>query len=154
MHDYIENHLTMDDGFYMFADIFMKKYHYALLSNDVSDWSRYITEHYGLDKYLPTKIVSADVHCRKPEHRIFELALEKLSVPATDCIFIDNSVENLRTAFTPFFQNRGMANSHAPCMLLEEVRQEFNAIFRQRTVPFTTRGWLYCNQVLLMVLLG
>lgn len=98
MRDYIENHLTMDSAFYLFADAFMDKYHYALLSNDVSDWSKYITEYYGLNKYLPIKIVSADVHYRKPTHRIFEIALERLSVSAEDCIFIDNSVANLRTA--------------------------------------------------------
>lgn len=98
MHDYIENHLTMDNEFYLFANMFMNKYHYALLSNDVSDWSKYITQYYRLDKYFTTKIVSADVHCRKPSHRIFEIALEKLSIPASDCIFIDNSVDNLNTA--------------------------------------------------------
>ena len=98
MHDYIENHLTMDDEFYLFAEMFMNKYHYALLSNDVSDWSKYITQYYGLDKYLTTKIVSADVHCRKPAHKIFDITLEKLSIPASDCIFIDNSIDNLNTA--------------------------------------------------------
>ena len=98
MHDYIENYLTVDKDFFQFADTFAEKYEFELLSNDVSDWSRYITEYYGLDKYIPTKIVSADVHCRKPERRIFEIALETLSVAAADCIFIDNSVENLKTA--------------------------------------------------------
>jgi FMN phosphatase YigB (HAD superfamily) len=44
------------------------------------------------------KIVSADVHCRKPEQKIFNITLEKLSIPASDCIIIDNSVVNLRTA--------------------------------------------------------
>ncbi len=51
-----------------------------------------------MDQYLPIKIVSADVHCRKPTRRIYEIALERLSVAAADCIFIDNSVENLRAA--------------------------------------------------------
>jgi putative hydrolase of the HAD superfamily len=98
MHDYIENYLTIDTGFYIFADAFRDQYHYALLSNDVSDWSKYITEYYGLDKYFMHKIISADVHCRKPERRIFEIALEDLSAAASDCIFIVNSVENLKTA--------------------------------------------------------
>ena len=69
-----------------------------MLSNDVSDWSKYITEFYKLNEYLPIKIVSADVRCRKPENKIYEIALERLGVPANDCIFIDNSVENLRAA--------------------------------------------------------
>ena len=100
MHDYIEHYLTIDQDFYIFADKFLSKYRYALLSNDISDWSKYITKHYGLDKYLPMKIVSADVNCRKPERRIYEIALERLAAQPKDCIFIDNSVENLRTAET------------------------------------------------------
>ena len=42
--------------------------------------------------------MSADVHCRKPDPRIYEIALDRLGVPAGDCIFIDNSAENLRVA--------------------------------------------------------
>jgi len=98
MRDYIENHLTLDEGFIPFAEARKDNYHYALLSNDVSAWSRHITAHHRLDAYLPVKIVSADVHCRKPDARIFEIALDMLGVPAGDCIFIDNSAENLRTA--------------------------------------------------------
>ena len=77
MRDYIENHLTMDEDFYVFAEIMKHKYKFALLSNDVSEWSKYITEHYKLNEYLLTKIISADVHCRKPEKKIYEIALER-----------------------------------------------------------------------------
>jgi len=98
MHDYIENHLTIDEDFYAFAEDMQDKYNYALLSNDVSDWSKYITGFYKLNKYLPTKIVSADVHCRKPDKKIYEIALSLLEVPAEECIFIDNSVANLQVA--------------------------------------------------------
>ncbi|MDR1689394.1 MAG: HAD-IA family hydrolase [Clostridiales bacterium] len=98
MRDYIENHLTMDEGFYVFAEAMKEKYNYALLSNDVSAWSKYITAYYKLDKYFPVKIVSADVFCRKPEIKIFQIALERLGIPAEECIFIDNSTENLNAA--------------------------------------------------------
>lgn len=98
MCDYIENYLTMDENFYDFAAQMKNKYNFALLSNDVSDWSKYITEYYRLNEYLPVKIVSADVHCRKPEAKIYEIALKRLGVSGDKCIFIDNSVENLRTA--------------------------------------------------------
>ena len=98
MRDYIENHLTMDEEFYAFAECMKGKFRFALLSNDVSAWSKYITEFYKLDDYLPDKIVSTDVRCRKPDAKIFEIALACLNVSAGQCIFIDNSVENLRTA--------------------------------------------------------
>jgi len=47
MHDYIENHLTMDDELYSFAERINDKYDYAPLSN-VSEWSKFITEFYKL----------------------------------------------------------------------------------------------------------
>ncbi|MDR2570403.1 MAG: HAD-IA family hydrolase [Oscillospiraceae bacterium] len=98
MRDYIENHLTIDEDFYTFAESIMQKYKFALLTNDISDWSKYITKHYKLNQYFPIKIVSADVHCYKPEKRIYEITLEQLGVPGNECIFIDNNVENLQAA--------------------------------------------------------
>ena len=98
MRDYIENHLTIDEDFCVFAENMMNKYKHALLSNDVSAWSKYITEFYKLNAYLPIKIISSDVRCRKPEPEIFEIALRRIGVQADECIFIDNSVENLHAA--------------------------------------------------------
>jgi putative hydrolase of the HAD superfamily len=98
MRDYIENHLTIDDDFYIFAENMKNKYKYALLSTDVSAWSKYITEYYKLDKYFPVKIISADVHYRKPDAKIYEITLERLGIPVDECIFIDNRVENLLAA--------------------------------------------------------
>ena len=98
MRDYIENHLTMDEDFYVFAENMKNKYNFALLSNDISDWSKYITEYYKLNEYFPVKIISADVNCRKPETKIYEITLERLGISSDKCIFIDNSVKNLQAA--------------------------------------------------------
>lgn len=110
MRDYIENHLTLDSGFIDFAESYYKKYDFVLLSNDVSEWSSYITEYYQLDKYFKHKIVSGDVKCRKPEKKIFELTLEKIKKCPAECLFIDNSVKNLAAAgemgIQPIFFNR------------------------------------------------
>lgn len=98
MKDYIENHLTLDAGFIPFAERFAGQYEFVLLSNDVSEWSAYITEHHGLDKYFSHKIVSGDVKCRKPERKIYELALERIGKKPEECLFIDNTVKNLLVA--------------------------------------------------------
>lgn len=98
MKDYIENYLTLDSGFIPFAEKYYKKYDFVLLSNDVSEWSRYITEYYQLNQYFKEKIVSGDVKCRKPEKKIYELALEKIGKSPAECVFIDNSVKNLEVA--------------------------------------------------------
>ncbi|MBQ7920713.1 MAG: HAD-IA family hydrolase [Lachnospiraceae bacterium] len=98
MRDYIENYLTLDKGFVPFAEKYYKQYEFVLLSNDVSQWSSYITEYYQLNKYFSDKIVSGDVRCRKPEKRIYELTLDRMGRAPEECLFIDNSVKNLEVA--------------------------------------------------------
>ena len=98
MRDYLENHLTLDVDFYAFAEKMKCTYDFALLSNDVSEWSRHITKHHRLDKYFSHKIISGNVRCRKPNAEIYKIALEQVGLPAEECIFIDNSVANLRAA--------------------------------------------------------
>ena len=98
MKNYIEKYLTLDSGFIPFARSYYTKYDFVLLSNDVSEWSSYITEYYQLNKYFKYKIVSGDVKCRKPEKKIYELTLEKIGKSSVECIFIDNSVKNLEVA--------------------------------------------------------
>ena len=110
MVDYIENYLTLDEGFIPFAEKYYKRYDFVLLSNDVSEWSSYITEYYQLNKYFKYKIVSGDVKCRKPEKKIYELTLEKINKKSSECYFIDNSVKNLDVAkelgISPILFNR------------------------------------------------
>ena len=98
MKDYIENHLTLDPQFFDFAEKYYKQFDFVLLSNDVSEWSAYITEFHKLDKYFTHKIVSGDVKCRKPDKQIYEIALKQTDKKPQECIFIDNSVSNLITA--------------------------------------------------------
>ncbi len=98
MRDYIENHLTLDAGFIRFAELFAGQYEFVLLSNDVSEWSAYITKFHGLDKYFKHKIVSGDVKCRKPDREIYEIAMERIGKKPEECLFIDNTVKNLTVA--------------------------------------------------------
>ena len=110
MKKYIENYLTLDEGFIPFAEKYYKDYDFVLLSNDVSEWSLYITEYYQLNKYFKYKIVSGDVKCRKPERKIYEITLERIKKHASECYFIDNSVKNLEVAqevgISPILFNR------------------------------------------------
>jgi putative hydrolase of the HAD superfamily len=96
--DYIENHLTPDEGFIPFAEQYQGKYRFSLLSNDVLAWSEHICEYYGVGRYFKDVILSANTGVRKPDRKIFEIALERLEVEPADCIFIDNNVKNLLSA--------------------------------------------------------
>ena len=98
MKNYIENYLTFDQSFISFAEKYYKKYQFVLLSTDVSEWSKYITKFYGLDKYFKHKIVSGDVHCRKPDPRIYNTTLKEIQVETNECLFIDDNISNILAA--------------------------------------------------------
>ena len=76
----------------------------------MSEWSQYITEYHRLDPYFKQKLVSGDIGLRKPDPEIYAYTLKALGVSGEDCLFVDNSVENLRAAeafgITPILFNR------------------------------------------------
>ncbi len=98
MKNYIENYLTLDKGFIDFAERIKGKYDLVLLSNDVSEWSDYTVRYLGIEKYFSHRTVSADVKCRKPDLKIYDLTLETIGKAPSECIFIDNDVKNLLAA--------------------------------------------------------
>ena len=98
MKDYLEHYLTLDEGFRNFAELIRGKYKLVLLSNDVAEWSTYLTELHGIDSLFHDKIVSGNVGMKKPDSEIFELALTRLGCKPEECVFIDNSTKNLEAA--------------------------------------------------------
>ncbi len=103
MRDYLTNYLTFDKDFLQFAEHNYKQYDFILLSNDVKEWSSYLFELYGIQKYFKESIVSGEIHMRKPEKRIFDYAIEHIQCNPQECILVDNSVQNLNAA-----QNAGI----------------------------------------------
>lgn len=98
MRDYLTGYLTLDPDFLKFAESNYEEYDFVLLSNDVKEWSKYLFELHGLQKYFKDCIVSGEVHMRKPEKRIFSYAMERLQCSPRECIFVDNSAKNLKAA--------------------------------------------------------
>lgn len=96
--DYLTGYLTLDPDFLKFAEKNYKQYDFVLLSNDVKEWSKYLFELHGLQKYFKDCIVSREVRMRKPEKCIFFYTMERLQCSPQECIFVDNSVKNLNAA--------------------------------------------------------
>lgn len=96
--DYLKNYLTLDEQFKDFAEKYNKVMDFCLLSNDVLEWSDFLTEYYQLNCFLKEKVVSGEVHMRKPHTNIFLYAINKLGCSPDKCIFVDNSVKNLLAA--------------------------------------------------------
>lgn len=128
--NYIENHLTPDEGFFEFAEKIKGRYDLVLISNDVAEWSEHITKFYGLDKYFTHKIISADVGCRKPDFGIFDRFLEISGKSARECIFVDNSAKNLVAAeevgMSPILFNRD--NEHYDGAEVFNFKELYNLI--------------------------
>ena len=98
MQDYLKNYLTLDEGFREFAEKYSKIYEFCLLSNDVLEWSEFLTDYHQINSYFREKIVSGEVHMRKPDKEMFTYTLKRLGCNPEQCIFIDNSVSNLLAA--------------------------------------------------------
>lgn len=98
MKDYLVNYLTLDNTFTTFAEKNCDKMDFVLLSNDILEWSDYLTSYHDINKYFKEKIISGAIHLRKPDTKIFEYTLNKIKVEPSDCIFVDNSVKNLLVA--------------------------------------------------------
>lgn len=98
MKDYLMNYLTLDEQFFAFAEKYSESLDFCLLSNDVREWSDYLTAYHHLDPFFKEKIVSGEVHMRKPDRQIFLYTLDRMGRAPEECIFVDNSIKNLLTA--------------------------------------------------------
>jgi putative hydrolase of the HAD superfamily len=95
--EYLET-IEIDEAFYEFARTIKESYKIGLLSNDLSEWSRYLRDKYQLNDYFDVITVSGDVKIKKPDERIFKLTVDKLGVAASDCIYVDDRRYNLAAA--------------------------------------------------------
>jgi putative hydrolase of the HAD superfamily len=79
-------------------DVLSRRYELFVLSNDVSEWSALLRRRFALEKHFKGWVISGDVKVRKPDPRIYEIALERTSCLPGECLFIDDNVANLEAA--------------------------------------------------------
>jgi epoxide hydrolase-like predicted phosphatase len=70
----------------------------ALLTNNVREWEPLWRSMVPIDELFELVVDSAFVSCRKPEPRIYEIVLERLAVPADQCLFVDDVEVNCEAA--------------------------------------------------------
>ncbi len=90
--------LEINDGFYAFASAARKQYKMAIISNDASQWSRYLRSKFDVDRYFDVISISGDLKIKKPDKRIFQLTIEKLGCKAEHCVYVDDRESYLKTA--------------------------------------------------------
>ncbi len=95
----------------------------ALVTNNTVERIAAIFDHHGLYERFDAVTVSAEVGSGKEGRLIFDAALEALGVAPHECIFIDNTADNLEIP-----RRMGMAT-----VLFDDVRRDVNALYRLLT---------------------
>lgn len=67
----------------------------GMITDNKADRIQAILTQYGLKELFDVVVISANVHSRKAEKRIFEEALRQSGLQAAECVFIDNTPANL-----------------------------------------------------------
>lgn len=88
----------LNTEFYTYLKTLRPHYKSIILSNAWEDAREIYTKQYHLDALVDEMIISAEVGMRKPEERIFQLALEHLGTKPEETLFIDDTKENVQEA--------------------------------------------------------
>jgi putative hydrolase of the HAD superfamily len=70
----------------------------ALLTNNVREWQPLWRPMLPVDEIFEVLVDSGFVGMRKPDPEIYELTLERLGLPAQECLFVDDTELNCNTA--------------------------------------------------------
>ncbi|MBQ3498103.1 MAG: HAD family phosphatase [Clostridia bacterium] len=91
-------------------------YNAYVLSNAHKSFYRYFPRYFDLD-FFDGVVVSADVHTVKPDIKIYKHLLEKYSLKAEECLFIDDRADNVKGAIKAGMRAHQFKND------FEEIKQ-------------------------------
>jgi epoxide hydrolase-like predicted phosphatase len=74
------------------------RYKLAALSNHAKEWAEFMQKGFDFFGSFDQIIFSCDVGLRKPDPRIYELALTKLGSAPEECLFVDDKKRNTDAA--------------------------------------------------------
>jgi putative hydrolase of the HAD superfamily len=90
--------IMLDPEFNDTAAYLKKKYRLAVLSDTTKEWKEYLFGKHKLSSWFDTVVISSDTGYSKPNEKIFEIFLQKVGVDPTQCVFVDDRLENLEAA--------------------------------------------------------
>lgn len=74
------------------------KYKLAALSTISKEWLDFKAEKFKLDNFFDVIVGSGYIGIAKPDPEIYRILIEKLSVPPSSCIFVDDAEKNMPPA--------------------------------------------------------
>ena len=81
-----------------FVDTLRPQYKTAILSNAGSDARSMFSDIFGFHRLVDEMIISAEERVAKPDHRIYQIAVERLGVRPEETIFVDDLLPNVMAA--------------------------------------------------------
>lgn len=112
----VKNHLSKWKG----------KYKLAIISNAFSPWFYEAFERLGLKRYFEIVIVSSEVGIRKPNKRIFSIALRRLRLRGEEAVYVGND---------PHFDIRGAKQSKIKTVILVRNKQTLEKLRKSKSKP-------------------
>jgi epoxide hydrolase-like predicted phosphatase len=106
-----------------FMDELKSQYQTAILSNAGDQARQLMEETYRLDRYVDTIIISAEEGVIKPDPRIFEIAMERMSAEPKSSLLVDDFEENVLAARAFGMQAVHFTDTH---QAIDEVRALLN----------------------------
>lgn len=70
---------------------------YTLLTNLGGDIEKVLLEQYGIPKFYEECITAGEAGYAKPHPEIFAMALERIGAKSEECVFVDDSEENVES---------------------------------------------------------
>jgi len=102
LHGFGERYLAAldpnDELFAYYRRLHERGVRFAMLTNNVREWEPHWRAKLPIDDIFETVVDSAFVGVRKPDPAIYAIALERLELPAGECVFIDDLERNVVAA--------------------------------------------------------
>lgn len=87
--------ITIDEKIVDYIKDKHNNYLIGMITDNKADRINTIVNNTLLKEFFDIIVISADVHCRKSERKIFEEAVKLSGLKAEECVFIDNTASNL-----------------------------------------------------------
>jgi putative hydrolase of the HAD superfamily len=87
----VENWIAFPDARPLIEDLIDRKFKLGLISN-ATELLRRVMDNLDLTRYFETIVISAEVSVRKPDPRIFEIAVKNLQTPPNRAIYIGDKL--------------------------------------------------------------
>lgn len=86
---------ALDETMFSYIKELKNSYRIGMVTDNKVDRIETILNHNHYTEYFDVVAISAGVHSGKADSKIFQYVLESIGVDATECVFIDNTAQNL-----------------------------------------------------------